>query len=181
MQDGMSELERRMIGGVAVLDRMMIQDEVNRYAWAWDSGDIEEYLDRYAEDGVFEHPTREGTPGYHTGREEIRKAIQANMDARPGNAYGLQHHFSAPRLRPKGPDVQVDAYCAVLRHEFHRTYWPHGPSFRIGTWHAAYGRVGGEWRIKHLTVTMWTDTAFNSGTAIQDRGPGMVGTGTPFG
>ena len=148
MQDGMSELERRMIGGVAVLDRMMILDEVNRYAWAWDSGDIDEYLDRYAEDGVFEHPTSDGTPVYHTGREEIRK---------------------------------VDAYCAVLRHEFHRTYWPHGPSFRIGTWHAAYGRVGGEWRIKHLTVKMWTDTAFNSGTAIQDRGPGMVGTGTPFG
>jgi hypothetical protein len=181
MQAGRSEFETTMIGGVAVLDRMKILDEINRYAWAWDSGEIEEYLDRYAEDGVFEHPTRDGKPGFHKGREEIRTAIQANMDARPTNAYGLQHHFSSPRLEPRGADVQVNAYCAVLRHEFHRTYWPHGPSFRIGTWHATYGRVGDEWRIKHLTVKMWTDTAFNSGIAIQDRQPGMVGTGTPFG
>lgn len=177
----MTELEETKINGVSIIDRLQILDEVNRYAWAWDSGDLEEYLSCYAEDGALEHPTKDGKPGYHTGRDAVREAIKANMDARPTNAYGLQHHFGSPRLEPKGENVQVNAYCAVLRHEFHRTYWPHGPSWRIGTWHCVYTRTEAGWRIKVLSVKMWTDTAFNSGIDIQDRKPGMVGTGTPFG
>jgi hypothetical protein len=175
------QLNDATIGGVPVLDRLKIIDEVSRYAWAWDSGEVEQYLDRYMPDGILEHPTPDGNPGQHKGREAIREAIAANMAARPKNAYGLQHHFSALQLEPSGTDIRAKAYCAVMRHEFHRTYWPHGPSFRMGTWHALYGRTGDEWRIKLLTVRMWTDTAFNSGIAIQDRRPGMVGTGLPFG
>ena len=115
----MSELEDTKINGVSIIDRLQILDEVNRYAWAWDSGDIEEYLNCYAVDGALEHPTKDGKPGYHVGRDAVREAIQANMDSRPTNAYGLQHHFGSPRLEPKGDDVVVNAYCAVLRHEFH--------------------------------------------------------------
>lgn len=176
-----SELETTKIGGVSILDKMQILEEISKYAWAWDSGDTEEYIKRYTEDGALEHPTPDGKPGYHRGRDAIREAIRANMESRPKNAYGLQHHFSAPRMEPDGDDVIVNAYCAVLRHEFHRTYWPHGPSFRMGTWHATFTRTFEGWRIKVLSVKMWTDTAWNSGVDIQDRKPGSVGTGTPFG
>lgn len=168
-------------GGISLLDRLKVMDEIARYAWAWDSGSVEEYLDRYAPEGALEHPTPDGEPGYHRGRKAIGAAISANMVGRPGNSYALQHNFSALRLEPEGLDIQAHAYCAVLRHEFHRLYWPHGPSLRMGTWHACYTRVDDSWRIKLLSVRMWTDTAFNSGTAIQDRRPGMVGTGSPFG
>lgn len=171
----------REFGGVAVIDRLKIMDEISRYAWAWDGGDIEAYLDRYLEDGVFEHPTPDGNAGRFEGRDAIRAALGANIAGRPTNSYALQHNFTAPMLVAEGEDIQVDAYCVVLRHEFHRLYWPHGPSFRMGTWHARYGRRGDDWRIRLLQVRMWTDTAFNSGTAIQERRPGMPGTGSPFG
>jgi hypothetical protein len=167
--------------GIAVIDRLKVFDEIARYAWAWDGGDLEQYLERYAVDGVLEHPTPAGDPGRFEGREAIREALSANLEGRPTNTYALQHNFTAIRLSPDEGDILAEAYCTVLRHEFHRLYWPHGPSFRMGTWHARYGRVGDCWRIKLLSVRMWTDTAFNSGTAVQDRRPGMPGTGSPFG
>lgn len=167
--------------GISIADRLKVLDEIARYAWAWDSGDIETYLDRYAVNGALEHPTPSGDPGKYEGREEIRKAIAANMECRPTNTYALQHNFTAIRLTPEGDDINAEAYCTVLRHEFHRLYWPHGPSFRMGTWHARYTREGSLWRIKLLSVRMWTDTAFNSGTEVQVRRPGMPGAGSPFG
>lgn len=168
-------------GGISVIDRLKIMDEIGNYAWAWDGGSIEDYLERYTEDGVLEHPTPDGNAGRFEGREAIRAAISANMEGRPTNSYALQHNFSALRLTPEGDDILAEAYCSVMRHEFHRLYWPHGPSFRMGTWHALYGRVGDNWRIKLLQVRMWTDTAFNSGIEIQNRRPGMPGVGSPFG
>jgi hypothetical protein len=168
-------------GGISVIDRLMVMEEIAKYAWAWDGGDIEGYLDRYLEDGALEHPTPDGKPGHFRGREAIREAIAANMAGRPTNGYALQHNFSSLVMTPEGEDIQARAYCVVFRHEFHRIYWPHGPSFRMGTWHALYGRREDGWGIKLLQVRMWTDTAFNSGTAIQNRPPGSPGVGTPFG
>jgi ketosteroid isomerase-like protein len=168
-------------GGISLVDRLMVMDEIAKYAWAWDGGDIEDYLNRYLEDGALEHPTPDGKAGRYEGREAIRTAIAANMAGRPTNGYALQHNFSSLVLTPDGEDIQARAYCTVFRHEFHRIYWPHGPSFRMGTWHALYARRKDGWGIKLLSVRMWTDTAFNSGTAIQNRPPGSPGVGTPFG
>jgi hypothetical protein len=168
-------------GGVSVVDRLKIMDQIAQYAWAWDGGDIEAYLERYLPDGVLEHPTPDGAPARFEGREAIRAAISANMAGRPNNSYALQHTFSSIHMTPAGGDMEVKAYCSVMRHEFHRLYWPHGPSFRMGTWHAVFGPDGDDWKIRVLSVRMWTDTGFNSGIAIQDRRPGMPGTGSPFG
>jgi len=163
-------------GGITLVNRLKILEEIAKYSWAWDSGDFEAYLARYFEDGYLEHPNPDGSPGRFVGRDAIRAFLSENIKARPGNSYALQHLFTSPVMSPEGPDVRVNAYCDVLRHEFHRQYWPHGASFRMGTWHALYGERKGEWRLRGLTVKMWTDTAFNSGTAIQIRPPGSPGT-----
>lgn len=163
-------------GGITLVNRLKIMEEIAKYSWAWDSGDFEAYLARYFEDGYLEHPNPDGSPGKFVGHDTIRAFLSDNIKTRPTNSYALQHLFTSLVLSPEGPDVRVNAYCDVLRHEFHRQYWPHGPSFRMGTWHALYGERKGEWRIKGLTVKMWTDTAFNSGTAIQIRPPGSPGT-----
>lgn len=162
-------------GGVAVIDRLKIQEAVAKYSWAWDSGDLDAYLNCYHPDGALEHPKPDGNPGRFEGREAIRAFLQANVEGRPRNSYALQHVFSSIVMEPDGEDVRLKAYCDVLRHEFHRLYWPHGPSFRMGTWHAVYGRAGDDWLLRLLTVKMWTDTAFVSGTAIQNRPPGLPG------
>jgi hypothetical protein len=162
-------------GGVSLLNRLKIMEEVGKYSWSWDSGEFEDYLSRYFEDGVLEHPHPDGSPGRFEGRAAIRAFLQDNINARPTNSYASQHVFGALVMTPEGPDVRLKAYCDIFRHEFHRQYWPSGPSFRMGTWIALYGERAGEWRLKHLAVKMWTDTAFNSGTAIQVRPPGSPG------
>jgi ketosteroid isomerase-like protein len=171
----MQAREETGFGGISLIDRMKIMEEVAKYAWAWDSGDLEEYLDCYFEDGYLEHPKPDGSPGKFVGRDAIRDFLRGNVEARPTNSYALQHAFSSIVMTADGADVRLKAYCDTFRHEFHRQYWPHGPSFRMGTWHAWYGMRDGRWRLRGLTVKMWTDTAFVSGTAIQVRPPGAPG------
>lgn len=171
-----TETKGETFGGITVVNRLKIMEEIAKYSWAWDSGDFEEYLARYFADGYLEHPNPDGSPGKFVGHDAIRAFLAENIKARPTNSYALQHLFTSLVMSPEGPDVRVNAYCDVLRHEFHRLYWPHSPSFRMGTWHALYGERNGEWRLRGLTVKMWTDTAFNSGTAIQNRPPGSPGT-----
>lgn len=167
--------ESEGFGGVSLRNRLQIMEEIAKYSWAWDSGDFEDYLDRYFEDGYLEHPNSDGSPGKFVGREEIRNFLSDNIKDRPMHSYALQHLFSSIVMTPENTDVRVKAYCDIFRHEFHRLYWPHGPSFRMGTWHALYGQRSDAWRLKGLTVSMWTDTAFISGTAIQSRPPGSTG------
>lgn len=169
--------DERGFGGITLLNRLKIMEEVARYSWAWDSGDFAEYLNRYFEDGFLEHPSRDGSPGRFVGRQAIHDFLAQNIADRPTNSYALQHLLTSQVMTPDGHDVRLQAYCDVLRHEFQRNYWPHGPSFRMGTWHALYGQHDdGEWRLRGLTVKMWTDTAFISGSAIQKRPPGSPGT-----
>jgi hypothetical protein len=165
-----------LINGVTLLDRNRILDEVARYSWAFDSGNMDEYLKRFWEDGYLEHPDADGTPRRFTGHEAIRNRFGDNFAKRPHQTYGHQHQFNSIVMDPDGSDVMLRAYVIAYRHEFHRTYWPHGPSLRMGTWHARYARRGDAWRIKGLDILMWTDTALGAGTAIANRAQGLPGT-----
>ena len=144
---------------IDVADRLKIQDQMSRYSWAFDSGDLVNYLDRYWPDGVLEHPRRDGSPGRFEGHEGIRAFIN-DFEGRPYQTWGHQHQFSSVLMERPAPDqIQVHAYAAVLRHEFHRTYWPAGSAFRLGTWHARFEERKGQWRIALLQIRMWTDTS----------------------
>jgi len=163
---------------ISIKDRLQIMDEITRYSWALDSGIMEDYLDRYWEDGVLLHPKPDGSPGRMEGHDAIRDWIGPNFAQRPTQTYGHQHQFSATRMtRLDSGDVKVDAYITIFRHEFHRQYWPSGPSWRMGTWHTIYSKRKGLWKIREVDVQMWTDTSLGTnGTAIADRPPHMPGT-----
>lgn len=161
---------------IAVRDRLEIADRIARYSWAFDSGDLAAYLDCFTPDGVLHHPRRDGSPGSFTGHGGIESFVGEGMRQRANQSYGHQHQFSAVQLTREGADVRVAAYCMVFRHEFHRQYWPAGPSWRMGTWHALFRLSGNLWKIADLDIRMWTDTALGAGAALVDRGPGMPGT-----
>ena len=89
-----------------------------------------------------------------------------------------------PKAKSAHHPVHRDEYADAIEQcdqHAHRRARRSAMFARFGTWHCRYTRTDTGWRIKILSVKMWTDTAFNSGIAIQDRKPGMVGTGTPFG
>jgi len=163
---------------ISVRDRLMIADRLARYSWALDSADMPAYLDCFTSDGVLRHPLRDGGAGVFSGHEGITRFISENFRQRDLQAYGHQHQFNALRLTRKSAQIQVDAYCMIYRHEFHRRYWPSGPSWRMGTWHALCRYVDDGWRIADLDIRMWTDTAFGTtGTRLApQRQPGMPGT-----
>lgn len=161
--------------GIAVIDRLKIADRIARYSWAIDAGDLDAYLECFTASGVLRHPRPDGSPGEWVGHEGIGRFVGRGFSHRATQTYGHQHQISAHRLTHQGKHIKVDAYATVMRHEFHRQYWPRGPSWRMGTWHALFHRESETWRIADLDVRMWTDTAFGAGAALQNRGPGMPG------
>lgn len=160
---------------VSTLDRLKVMDRMASYSWALDSGNVEAYLDCFTADAVLRHPKRDGSPGEFVGEAGIRSFVEPGFAQRPTQTYGHQHHFNAIRLSAEGDDIRVAAYAIIFRHEFHRQYWPRGSSWRMGTWHTLMRAVGDTWKIADVDVRMWNDTAFDTGTALLDRGPGMPG------
>ncbi len=162
---------------ITLLERARILDQVARYSWAFDSGDLAEYLARFWPDGVLEHPKADGSPGSFAGHEGIR-AFTRGFEGRRQQTWGHQHQFSAIVMDRVSPQqVQLRAYACVFRHEFHRTYWPHGASFRMGTWHALFENRQDDWKIRLLQVKMWTDTSIGeTGMDLIDRPPHSPGT-----
>lgn len=90
------------INGVSVADRMRIQDEMARYSWAIDSGDMDAYLARFWEDGYILHPKPDGSPGRFEGPEGIRGWLGEGFKNRPTQTYGHQHQFNAPVITADG-------------------------------------------------------------------------------
>ncbi|MDX9873748.1 MAG: nuclear transport factor 2 family protein [Spongiibacteraceae bacterium] len=163
--------------GISLLDRMQIMERVARYSWAFDGGDLAAYLDCFWPDGVLMHPRRDGSPGRFEGHEGITSFVTPGFTGRPEQTFGHQHQFSSIVLDREGEDVRLKAYAVVMRHEFHRTYWPTGPSFRMGTWHALFRKRDNDWKIQELDIRMWTDTALGeTGKALVDRPAGAPGT-----
>lgn len=166
----------RDFGGISMRDRMQIMDRLARYSWSIDEGNLETYLDNFVENAVLHHPLRNGLPGEFRGHDGITEFVQQGFEARPEQTYGHQHQFGAVLMEPEGDGIALKAYCVVLRHEFHRQYWPGGASRRMGTWHASLRKVEDEWKISSLEIRMWTDTALGAGTAVTNRPVGAPGT-----
>ena len=161
--------------GIAVKDRLAVTDRMARYSWAIDSADLDAYLDCFTPDAVLRHPKLDGSPGVHHGHDGIRGFIGRGFDSRPQQSFATQHQFNAVRLKAEETAIGVEAYVMIFRHEFHRQYWPRGSSWRMGTWHARMQRDGEAWRIADVDVRMWNDSAWTTGSALLDRGPGMPG------
>ncbi|WP_191229325.1 nuclear transport factor 2 family protein [Aurantiacibacter xanthus] len=161
---------------VDLADRMAVLDSLARYSWAIDTGSLEEYLDCFTSDGILRHPLRDGSPGEARGRDGIRAFLGKGFANRPFQTYAHQHQFSSVLMKNEGNLIRLKSYCIVFRHEFHRQYWPSGPSRRMGTWHGLFQNDGNIWKLKELDVHMWLDSVFGIGSALTDRGAGMPGT-----
>ena len=163
--------------GVSIADRLRVEDRIARYSWAIDEGDLAAYLDCFTADGVLRHPRPDGSDAEYRGHAGIEAFISRNFSGREEQGYGHQHRFSSIVQTAEGDDIRVKAYVMIFRHEFHRTYWPRGASWRMGTWHARMTPGEGTFRIAEVDVRMWNDSALGvTGRALLDRGPGMPGT-----
>ena len=73
-------------GPLTTQDRLDILELFARYAWAFDSGDIEAFLDCFAPQAVYDLPRGRR----YVGREQIRTYIEPTTQN--ANMVGRQHH-----------------------------------------------------------------------------------------
>jgi uncharacterized protein (TIGR02246 family) len=92
-------------------DRLDIQDLYARYAWALDTGDVEELVNSFLSDGVLETSAGDRI----IGRDAIRAWGEARFAA--PNAAGSQHAAGHLLIRGDGERCSVKSYWATLTYD----------------------------------------------------------------
>ena len=134
---------------VSLEDRAEIGDLIARYAWALDTGDLDGYIDCFAEDGWIEHHP----PGRCEGREGIRRLTNFLWYEHPNNYLGRQHRMSQVLMTPEGDGVRIKAFWSILQHDVDTQQ---NFVFGLGTWDALTARQpDGDWRLRSLFVDIW--------------------------
>jgi uncharacterized protein (TIGR02246 family) len=92
-------------------DKVQIQELLARYAWSFDTGDIEGFVSCFADDAtlcedVFDEVDR------WTGSDEIRSMAE-HFFAHPGFP-GRQHHASQILIEGTAERCRVRAFCFVI-------------------------------------------------------------------
>lgn len=129
-------------------DRLAIVETLNRYAWAYDTRDLEALGACFTSNGAFDI-TLAGHPGWgpYRGREAIvawlGEVMQSQHDQR-------RHCVSNVVFRDlQGARAQVDSYLVLTAVE--------NGSLRVvctGTYHDDLVREGGSWRIASKTLRL---------------------------
>ena len=135
-----------MTGKIAADDRWEIQDAINQYTLATDTGDIDLFVNAFAPDAVLVSSDDARIEGHAA----IRKHIEHELSA--PNMRGRQHHFSSVKWTREGDDVRVFSYWIV--------------AFRDGKTNALSVRSMGStddlcsktqegWKIQQRTIRRW--------------------------
>lgn len=91
-------------------DRLDIQDLLARYAWAFDTGNVEDFVACFVDDAELCEDTFD-VPDRWTGAAAIRSMAEFFF-SRPSFP-GRQHHISQIRIEGAGDSAQVRSFCFV--------------------------------------------------------------------
>lgn len=146
-------------------DRLDIQELLARYAWTFDTGDIEGFVECFSEDAIlcedaFEEPDR------WVGHEGIRRMAEFFF-SRPSFP-GRQHHVTSILIEGAGNEATVRSFCFV-------TDCKDEPPYAIrfaGHYLDRVVRKDGCWRFQDRLIRDW------SGEALA-RFPGQSGVKRP--
>ena len=134
---------------ISLEDRAEIGDLIARYAWALDTGDLDGYVECFAEDGWIEHHP----PGRCEGREGIRRITDFLWYEHPNNYLGRQHRMSQVLMTPEGDGVRIKCFWSILQHDVDTQQ---NFVFGLGTWDSLAARqLDGEWRFQSVFVDIW--------------------------
>lgn len=138
-----------MTANLSVADQLAIRDVIARYAWALDTGDVDEFVGCFCADGVlvwdaFEHPDR------WRGHDALRHFAGFLRDL-PTSA-GRQHHVTNLLIRPSDDGAQAKSYVAVAVRQ------GDGPHLLnvMGWYEDRFRQEGGEWRIAERIIRDWS-------------------------
>ncbi|MEV6140606.1 nuclear transport factor 2 family protein [Nocardia sp. NPDC051990] len=129
-------------------DRLAIQEQLYRYAYAFDDGDIEGFLDVFTPDAVWE--------AYLIGRDEPLSRLQSPDEFRAfvkklgvPMAGTVLHHTSSLLFVELDEDSAVTRSMVVASHQK-----PSGPVIGThGTYYDRWRKTPDGWRIEHRRYT----------------------------
>ncbi|MGP0030499.1 MAG: nuclear transport factor 2 family protein [Acidimicrobiales bacterium] len=122
-----------------------IRNVIMRIARLADQGHLDEYLDQFTEDSVWDFP---GAPRH--GRDDIRAGAEARRaDGVTGPGSATRHVITNVSVHLHGPDRAVaDSYFVFLQHT---TTAP--TIFNMGAYHDSFVREGQSWRLARREIT----------------------------
>jgi uncharacterized protein (TIGR02246 family) len=124
-------------------DREQIRDLYVRYAITIDSGQYEQWLDCFTDDGVFESPRF----GRHVGRDGLRKFTQIYKESLGGAQ--VRHVISAVHFDIEGDRATGGCYLTYFHSKIGKTELA-----AVGEYRDKLRKVGGAWRFESRQVTV---------------------------
>jgi uncharacterized protein (TIGR02246 family) len=129
-----------------VATELEVRNVIARIALLADQGDLDEYLDQFTEDAVWDLPggPRRGRADIRAGADERR----AGGVTGPGSA--TRHVITTVSVQVDGPDgATADSYFLFFQHT---TTAP--TLFNMGHYHDTFARQGDRWRLARRAITL---------------------------
>jgi hypothetical protein len=128
-------------------DRFLISDLWAKYSWTLDTGDVEGFVECFAEDAVFDELI------VATGRTEIRSLVTKFFYENPlfaGRQHLIGQHqfFADSEGRPDHWRVRSFAHVFVLRDVGASLFW-------TGYYDDVVAKIGGEWLFLYRKASRW--------------------------
>jgi uncharacterized protein (TIGR02246 family) len=137
------------MSGIAIEDRLAIEDLYSDYVWALDSGDVPGFLALFTNDAVF----GDTAGNRYTGSRAIGGYVTDLVNS--DRFRGRMHYISAKRFTHSGERIGVTSYWLV-------TKWAKASGAKTievsGHADDAFVKVGGRWRFSQRIVHYWSDT-----------------------
>ncbi|NOW47974.1 hypothetical protein FHW96_004158 [Novosphingobium sp. SG751A] len=155
--------------GLSVEDRLDIQELLARYAWTFDSGDVEGFVACFTPDAILCEDAFE-EPDIWGGEAGIR-AMAEFFFSRPSFP-GRQHHVSQILIEGEGERASVRSFCFVTDNKGEPPY-----HLRFaGRYDDIVVRCDGRWRFAERLIRDWSGPSLaafpgQSGAKIARRRP----------
>ena len=147
-------------------DKVQINELIARYAWAFDTGDVEAFVGCFTSDGILCEDVFEEVDRW-AGQDEIRS--MANFFLTLPGFPGRQHMSSQVLIEGTTDRCRVRAFCFVVEA---RPGQPCTIPF-TGYYDDVAVKVGGRWLFKERTIRYWSGP-------ILARFPGQPGVKVPL-
>ena len=133
---------------VTAADKVEIHELLARYAWSFDTGDIDGFVDCFAEDATLCEDVFDEVDKWE-GREQIR-SMAGFFFKHPGFP-GRQHHASQILVEGTSERCRVRAFCFVIEAGQDQ------PIVRFsGHYEDTVVKIGGRWVFKDRLVRHWS-------------------------
>jgi 3-phenylpropionate/cinnamic acid dioxygenase small subunit len=127
-----------------IADELAVRNVISRIARLADQGDLDEYVDQFTEDALWNFP-----PGPRKGRADILAgARERRASGTTGPGSGARHHITTVEVNV-GDDgtATADSYLSFIVNT------ANGPSVAVsGSYHDTFVRQGSRWRLARRDI-----------------------------